>query len=186
MKRKSVFLTILIVLAFSLAANSAYWESPVKQVASISPKLSSQFGRLLFKFDLPQQLDGVIIDYAELVFTATPDTGSGYICLMGAYPVTKDWKSDNLSWSEAWTNTGGDYADSIYSTGVIRTSTDRPTRMDITDIVQMWADGDLANYGLILMPLEDLGRFLKLHTTPGLPEGAKAKVRVYFTPEGKD
>ena len=80
--------------------------------------------------DLPQQLDGVIIDYAELVFTATPDTGSGYICLMGAYPVTKAWKSANLSWSEAWTNTGGDYADSIYSTGVIRTSTDRPTRMD--------------------------------------------------------
>jgi hypothetical protein len=58
--------------------------------------------------------------------------------------------------------------------------------MDITDIVQMWAEGDLANHGLILMPLEDSGRFLKLHTTPGLPPGAKAKVRVFYTPEGKD
>lgn len=186
MKRKSVLVTILMVLAFSLSTYAAYWESPVKQVGSISPKLSSQFGRLLFRFDLPQQLDRVVIDYAELVFTATPDTGSGYICLMGAYPVTRGWTSDNISWSETWTNTGGDYADSIYSTCVIRTSTDRPTRMDITDIVQMWANGDLANYGLILMPLEDSGRFLKLHSTPGMPEGAQAKVRVYFTPEGKD
>lgn len=179
-------MTILMVLAFSLAANSTYWESPVKQVGSISPKLSSQFGRLLFKFDLPQQLDGVTIDYAELVFTATPDTGNGYICLMGAYPVTRGWTSDNISWSGTWSNSGGDYADSIYSTCVIRTSADRPTRMDITDIVQMWAGGDLANHGLILMPLENSGRFLKLHNTPGLPEGAKAKVRVYFTPEPKN
>ena len=58
--------------------------------------------------------------------------------------------------------------------------------MDITDMVQMWAEGDLANHGLILMPLEDSARFLKLHTTLCLPPGVEAKVRIYFTPEGKD
>jgi hypothetical protein len=181
MKNKMIFLCFLVVLAFSVSAKSAYWETSVTQVATISPNPSSDFGRLLFKFDLPDQLNGSTIDYAELLFTATADTGSSYICLMGAYPLTKNWESANLSWSDGWTTAGGDFADSIYSCCLIRNSTELLTQMDITDIVQMWVDGTLTNYGLIVMPLEDSNRFLKLHTNPQLSLDAKAKVRIFFT-----
>lgn len=186
MKKRSICLTIMLLLTFSVTVNSAYWESSVTQIGTISPNPTSDFGRLLFKFDMPDQLKGVIIDYAELRFTATPDTGKSYICLMGAFPVTKSWVSANLSWSDSWTNSGGDYADSIYTSCLIRTSTDKLTRIDITDIVQMWVDGTIANYGLILMPLEDSNRFLKLHNSLNLPPNVKAKVRIFYTREVSD
>lgn len=186
MKKRSIYLTILLLLAFSVVANSAFWESSVTEVGTISPNLTSEFGRLLFKFNLPDELNGCFIDYAELNFTATPDSGTSYICLMGAFPVTKSWESANLSWSDGWTNSGGDYADSIYSSCLIRSSTDRVTRIDITDIVQMWVDGTLTNHGLIVMPLEDSERFLKLHTSPNLPPNVEAKVRVFYTREVSD
>jgi hypothetical protein len=183
MKKRLICSTILFFLAFSVTANSSYWESSDIELASISPKAGSDHGRLLFRFDLPAQLNDCTIDYAELVFAATADTGSGRICLMGAFPVTKSWDSANLSWSDGWTNSGGDYADSRYSTALIRSSTNRLTRMDITDIVQMWVDSTLVNHGLILMPLEDPDRFLKLHTTTDLGPGVKAKVRLFYTHE---
>jgi len=186
MKTKSICLMILFLLVLCAVANSAYWESSVTQVGILSPSQGSDYGRLLFKFDLPEQLNGAVIDYAELRFTATPDTAGGYICLMGAFPVTKSWDSANLSWSSGWSNSGGDYADTIYSSCVIRTSTDRLTRADITDIVQMWVDGTLDNHGVILMPLEDSGRFMKLHTGVNLPPSVKAKVRIFYTREAEE
>jgi len=183
MKNRLICLTILILLAFCVTANSAYWESAVTKVGFISPNPSSDFGRILFQFDLPSQLNGALIDYAELIFTATPDTGNSYICLLGAYPITKSWDSTSLSWSFGWTNSGGDYTDSIYSTCLIRTSSDKVTRIDVTDIVQMWVDRTLANHGFIVMPIEDSNRFLKLHATPSLGHDVKAKVRVFYSRE---
>lgn len=184
--KKIILFSLLLLLAFSVTANSAVWQTSVTQVATISPNPSSDFGRLLFKFDLPEQLNGVTIDYAELIFSATPDTGNSYICLMGAYPLTKSWESANLSWSFGWTTPGGDFADTIYSSCLIGSSTERLSRLDITDIVQMWVDGSLTNYGLLIMPLEDSDRFLKLHTNPQLPPGTKVKVKIFFTAPAKE
>lgn len=186
MKAKMTCLMILFVLVFCGPASSAYWESSVSQVGTLSPTQGSDYGRLLFKFDLPEQLDEAFIDYAELRFTATPDTGESYICLMGVFPVTRTWDPASLSWSSGWSNAGGDYIDTIYSSCVIRTSTNRVTRADITDILQMWVDSTLTNNGVILMPLEDPARFMKLHNTTGFPQGVKAKARVFYTPEPRD
>jgi hypothetical protein len=186
MKAKTICLMTLSLLVLCASAHPAYWESSVTQVGTLSPSQNSDYGRLLFKFDLPEQLSGVSIDYAELRFTATPDTGTSHICLMGAFPVTRSWEPANLSWSSGWNSAGGDYIDTIYSSCVIRTSTDRLTRADITEIVQMWVDGTLTNNGVILMPLEDAGRFMKLHDSNGFPLGVKAKVRVLYTPQSPD
>jgi hypothetical protein len=183
MKSRFIYLIIMFILAFPLVAHSAFWESEVTQVGTIGPRANSDYGRLIFKFDLPEQLNGVIIDYAELIFAAAPDTGSGFVCLMGAFPVTRSWEAAGLSWSGSWTNSGGDYTDSIYSTCLIRNSRDRLTRMDITDIVQMWVDITSTNHGLIVMPLESSNRFLKLHDSNKLPPGVKAKVRVFYSKE---
>jgi hypothetical protein len=181
MKAKTICLMTLFLLVLCASAHPAYWESSVTQVGTLSPGQNSDYGRLLFKFDLPEQVNGAFIDYAELRFTATPDTGSSYICLMGVFPVATSWESANLSWSSGWSNPGGDYIDTIYSSCVIRTSTDRLTRADITEIVQMWVDSTLTNNGVILMPLEDGSRFMKLHDTNGFPQGVKAKVRVFYS-----
>lgn len=186
MKTKLICLMIVFLLVLCATANSAYWESSVTHVGTLSPSQGSDYGRLLFKFDLLEQLNGVAIDYAELRFTATPDTGESYICLMGVFPVTKTWNSADLSWSSGWSNPGGDYVDTIYSSCLIRTSTDRLTRVDITHIVRMWVDSTLANHGVILMPLEDSDRFMKLHSTGSFPQGVKAIVRVFYTREPTD
>jgi len=52
--------------------------------------------------------------------------------------------------------------------------------------VQMWVDGTLDNHGVILMPLEDSGRFMKLHTGVNLPPSVKAKVRIFYTREAEE
>ncbi len=186
MKTRSLIPAILFLLVLCASANSAYWEDSVSTLGTIAPNQGAEFGRLLFKFDLPNELDGAVIDYAELIFTATPDTGTSYICLMGVFPVSTSWESANLSWSSGWTNSGGDYVDSIFSTCLIRRSEDKLTRADITDVAQLWADGTLPNYGLIVMPLEDLGRYLKLHESSSLPQGVKAKVRVFYSRKAED
>jgi hypothetical protein len=186
MKKKSILLGFLLLSAFCSSASAALWETPVAQVATISPNEASSFGRLLFRFDLPDQLAGATVDYAELIFTATPDTGNSYICFMGAYPLTKNWEAEDISWSEAWTNAGGDFADSIFSSGLIGVTTNRLTRLDITDMVQMWVVGTSANYGLIVMPLEDSDRFLKLHSNAQLPPNVMAKVRIFYTAPRKE
>jgi hypothetical protein len=181
MKKKTFYLTIMLWLVLLASAHSAYWESSITQVGIISPGPTSDAGRILVKFELPEQLNGALIDYAELMFTATPDTGSGYICILGAFPVTKNWESGVVSWSGGWDNAGGDYTDSMYACSLIRTSPDLITRIDISGIVQSWVDGDLPNYGLIIMPLENPNRFLKLHSTPGFAPNIKAKVRIFYT-----
>jgi hypothetical protein len=181
MKSKLMILTVLFLLCFYLPANSAYWESPVTEVGSISPAAHSDWGRILLKFDLPGQLTEVTIDYAELLFHVVPDTGSSYIRLMGAFPVAKSWEKGSISWSSGWDKAGGDYLDSIYSSCRIRTSPEELTRVDITSILQMWIDGIIPNYGLILIPLEDPTRLLELKPGSNLPNGAKAMVRVFYT-----
>ncbi len=185
MKSKLTILTILFLLVFCLPANSAYWESPVMEVGNINPHANSDCGRILLKFDLPDQLTEVTIHYAELIFNAVPDSGSSYIRLMGAFPVAKSWEKGSISWSSGWDKAGGDYLDSIYSSCRIRTSQGELTRMGITSIVQMWIDGDISNHGLILMPLEDSTRFLELKPAPSFLEGAKVMVRVFYTKRQK-
>lgn len=59
---------------------------------------------------------------------------------------------------------------------------DGSLRDEVTDIVQLWVDGTIANNGLIVMPLEDSRRPLKLHSTPDSDPGAKAKVRIWYSP----
>ncbi len=186
MRNRLIHLTILILLGFCVSANAAYWESSVTAAGTISPTAGSDYGRILFKFDLPGQFNDVIIDYAELIFTSTPDTGSSYISLLGAFPVARNWESGIVSWSSGWINPGGDYIDSIYTCCRIRISPDEATSMDITDIVQMWADGAISNYGLILIPLEDSNRFLKLQTTASFTSGVKAIVRIFYTREDRE
>ena len=183
MKKKTHYLTLLLWLILLTSAHSAYWESSITQVGIISPDPALDAGRILVKFDLPEQLTGALIDYAELMFTATPDTGLGYICILGAFPVTKSWQSGVVSWSGGWDNAGGDYTDSSYACSLIRTSPDQITRIDISEIVQSWVDGDLPNFGLIIMPLENPNRFLKLHSTQGFAPNVKAKVRIFYTAE---
>jgi hypothetical protein len=181
MKNKTIYLTLLLCLILWASARSDYWESPITQWGVISPHPNSVSGRILVKFSLPEQLNGAFIDYAELTFTATPDTGSSYICLLGAFPVTKSWESGVVSWSGGWDNAGGDYIESTYACSLIRTSPDQPTRIDVSEIVSMWVDGTIPNYGLIIMPLEDSNRFFELHSTAGLPANIMAKVRIFFS-----
>jgi hypothetical protein len=69
---------------------------------------------------------------------------------------------------------------------LILTTVDGSLRDEVTDIVQLWVDGTIVNNGLIVMPLEDSRRPLKLHSTPDLNLGAKAKVRVWYTPEERE
>ncbi|MGB2804431.1 MAG: DNRLRE domain-containing protein, partial [Candidatus Zixiibacteriota bacterium] len=153
----------------------------VSNACIISPGNDSLSSRVLFKFDLPSKLSDKRIDYAEVVFKASIDTLSRHSVMFAGYPVTTEWSGATASWSGIWTNEGGDYNDSLYEIGLIKSGSDGVVRFDITRLVRSWQQNSMSNYGLIIIPVEEERRITKLVHPFGFPQGVFAKVIIYFS-----
>jgi len=180
---KKILSSISIFLLLTSLVNSAEVTIPVSQTAVICSGFDSNYGRLLFKFDLPKELDSAFIDYSEIIFKAEPEPSysNAKLIVIAAYPLSRDWSADNVSWTSPWTNPGGDYIDSIYCSALLFKSEDYQIGLDITPLVRLWIDNSLSNYGLILLPLgSDCS--LKLSRHSSLENNANALVKIYYTP----
>jgi len=180
---KKILLSISIFLLLTSLVNSAEVTIPVSQTAVICSGFDSNYGRLLFKFDLPKELDSAFIDYAEIVFKAEPEPSyaDAKLVVVGAFPVTNDWTADNVTWSLPWSNPGGDYIDSIYDSALLLKSDGYEIGLDITQITRLWAEKSLSNYGLILLAV-DPDCFLKLSHHSSFEKNGNVEVKIYYTP----
>jgi Tfp pilus assembly protein PilX len=77
--------------------------------------------------------------------SALPDRG------LDVYRVTSAWDPVSATWSVPWKTPGGDYAASPVASGVITTNQYYTWRLDA--LAAGWADGTVANYGVLLKPV---------------------------------
>jgi len=178
MKRMGLFIWIvLVVVAFALQVRGANLEVEVTDVVAIS---SGDTTRFLLQFDLPSQLVGSTIDYAELRFSAQPDSGLEQPLDIAGYRLTAGWDMDAVSWTYPWANPGGDYNDSTLTVSTLSGEENQRVSLDLTGILSAWAKGR-PSYGLILKPLIEKGRNFTVVQDAEFPPGVKAKVEVYYT-----
>jgi hypothetical protein len=182
---KARILTLTIIAMVILCSNSAFSDNrvdiEVSNAAIIAPANDSLSPRLLFKFDLPSKLNDKRIDFAEIVFHAKIDTLSRHSVLFAGYPVTTNWNNAGISWSNPWTAEGGDYNDSLYEIGLIKTKGDGKIRFDITRLVKRWVHESVPNYGIIVIPIEEERKITELVHPSSFPEGVFAKVTIFFS-----
>lgn len=180
MRKKILLLVGCSFFLFASFLNGAELNIEVTKTATIDSTNSSAYGRLLFKFELPSHLEKSSIDYAELIFKAEPNISNTRLVVLSAYPLTRDWEENNVSWNSPWTDEGGDYIDTLGLSGLLLKSKDYKIALDITEILRLWVDNSLSNYGLILIPLEP-EYSLKLLHHPDLSDDVDAKVRIFYT-----
>ncbi len=184
MEKKVLLLVICFFFLFAAFLNGAELKIEVIKTATIDSTNKSFYGRLLFKFDLPSQLEEGFIDYAEIIFKSEPNMSNARTVVLGAYPLTRDWEENDVAWDSPWTDEGGDYIDSLGLSGLLLKSKDYRIALDITQIVRLWVKKSLSNYGLVLIPLES-EYSLKLLHHPDLPDDVNAEVRIFFTAKEK-
>ena len=182
MKRTGIFLIAISLFTFlSFGIQAAQLNIPVSHTATID-SISSDAGRILLKFDLPEELDKAFIDYAEVFFKAEPNPSSTHRVVISGFPLTRSWDKQTVSWSSPWTNDGGDYVDTIMVTCLDSKQESKLTSLDITGIVRLWIEEEISNFGLILMDSDREDGKLKLQESSKLPEDIKAQVRIFYTP----
>jgi len=115
-----------------------------------NPENSSDI-RAVIDFDLPNTLDSTCyVMVAELRLAATVAQQIDYPLSIRINPVTTDWSSGNVGWTNPWTNPGGDFNDSLTAFGHIRQSGDSDVRIDITRLIQSFKTGNTPNLGLLI------------------------------------
>ena len=66
------------------------------------------------------------------------------------YRVTTNWSEGAATWNTPWLNPGGDFDNSVSYAHYIPNRRDCSIALDITPLVQAWANGTYPNYGVLL------------------------------------
>jgi hypothetical protein len=132
-------------------------------------------------FDLPNTLDSTYhVIVAELRLAATVAQQIDYPLSLRINPITTDWSSGNVGWTNPWTNPGGDFNDSLTAFGHIRQSGDSDVRIDVTRLIQSYLSGRIPNRGLLIRQTENLMRAFSLRQI-SIPGGnAIAQIVIYY------
>ena len=123
----------------------------------------------VIKFDV-SSLSGETINSA--VLNVELRSTSGVPVVIEAHRVTTDWSEANVSWSAPWATAGGDFSSSTEGSATVTSAIalGDPTEtmtIDITSLVQDWADGTYPNYGLILVDPSGQDRSINAHASEG-------------------
>ena len=151
---------ILIVAAFmALSIKSICLAGVIEispsQVAIITPAVGDTdltLGpRVCLKFNLPEEISGVEIGYAELAIRLDlPAMTDDSLAIFEAFGLSSGW-SDNVGWSD-FSTPGGDIDSAFYSSFTYRCGSDTGVSLEIANLVKAWNDSTQANYGLIIIP----------------------------------
>ena len=151
----------LVIFVANLSAKTI--EVGVSQVAVISPgerELDPLLGpRICLKFDLPEEVSGIEIGFADLVLgVAIPPRTEDSLALFEAFALTSSW-NENVAWGD-FATPGGSLDSSLYATYTHRCGRDSLISLDVTFMAQAWNETPGSNFGLILIPRKtDWGAF---------------------------
>ena len=148
-------LTALAILGVTICAQGARTTVDVADVAVLTPPgESDEMARYLISFEIPEVLDGVAIDFAQLRMRAevTSPVGESLPPLViETYPVTTAWDAESVGWSTDWETAGGDFDEHGCATYVSDASETMSVSLDLTHVVQRWVSDETENCGMIIL-----------------------------------
>ena len=116
--------------------------------------------RVLLSFDLPSELSGTELVFAELLIPLTSMIPDSTALAIYCHPLQIAWSEDEVTWE--------DLGDSLTSEVISEDGTlyatseegDQGAYFDLTSVVRTWMDGEMQNNGLLLFcDAERLPRF---------------------------
>ncbi|UCE80671.1 MAG: DNRLRE domain-containing protein, partial [Methanobacteriota archaeon] len=117
----------------------------------------SRVYRTLLKFDFPTIPASAYVNEATLWLYQNPG-GKGDDISFTIHALNRSFVEDEVSWrmcstSAFWTTPGGDFSTQAYAAGVLNNSDDWKS-FDLSNLVECWIRGTVANNGLIIVPSE--------------------------------
>ncbi|HBZ01008.1 MAG TPA: hypothetical protein DEO84_06780 [candidate division Zixibacteria bacterium] len=123
----------------SVAINSGAWiQNP-----------DSTQGRLLLSFDIPTELQGAEVTFAELLVPLTSSIPDSSVLAVECHPLLVSWSSEEVAWEDV----GDTLSSEVINDGTQYATSSEGSQVayfDITNIIKSWQDSSLANNGLIL------------------------------------
>ena len=163
MFRILTFSILGLAILIGLALAGEYSLSP-SAAAIISPGNDddpSTGQRVLVKFNLPEAMSGKQIGRAFITFTHNFSAMDGSGALeFKVFPLTSSWNAQDIDW-DSWENDGGDFDKTKGYAFAFEPGSNTEFYIDVTEQVQLMAEGELTNHGFILIPGDLHGRGYK-------------------------
>ena len=184
---KRIFSTIILLAITALPLNNALGDiieiEPNRTAVIIPPdSLNNDDNgpRLLRYFELPENVNGKHIDYAEISASGDfPSYGRLNLITMEFYPVTTEWGNDP-NWRYPWAENGGDFDEDERNFYTVHAGTSRKVMFDITPVVNAWNNGNSDNHGVIVVPrkMNRLAYKSFQHNSPIL---SRIKLKIHYS-----
>ncbi|HXF48021.1 MAG TPA: hypothetical protein VNL73_01175 [Verrucomicrobiae bacterium] len=174
---KKLYLAFAIALMFS----GSVWADSIKLTTTTSAS-ADKVGDvtrpgLLFKFELPAELENARIDLAYLRFKVEADTAGQAIGLL-VRPMLESWTSGSKLFALS------DSTASPYHVNYGRLSLKNGSgKIEMTQTVKAWQTGELSNLGLLVYPDEAKEGSFQLQNLPG---GGVAELEIFYTAPAKE
>jgi len=172
-------LTLLCVVA--TVSSAAIIEIDLSAAAAVAGNAGSPPLHLA-RFDLPGHLADADIDLAVVEFCADVDCEAevGGITL-NAYLVTEDWEAGLVDWDGFHRGGNEPFDRSLRAMWGTAAGDSTLVRLDVTEMVALWADGSTTNRGLALIPATgDQAAFRP--ALAGAGRGRSARLTIWYTP----
>ncbi len=180
-------MTALVLLAsvagVGLAARIELESSAAGSVIEAGTETPTRF---LAKFDLPEYLDEAEIELAVVEFSATVecDAEVGGVTL-NAFLVTEDWDEGLVDWT-GFAGSGAEPFDrALHAMWGVAAGDSSLVRLDVTEMVTIWADDAAANRGFVLAPSAGEEGSMLPEFAQGLRSGV-ATLTVWYTSRAMD
>ncbi|MCI0596914.1 MAG: hypothetical protein L0Z48_10305 [candidate division Zixibacteria bacterium] len=172
---------VKLAMAVALIYSSTVWADSLK-ITTTTSATADKVGDvnrpgLLFKFDLPAELEKARIDLAYLRFKVEADTSQQAIGLL-VRPMLAPWVS-GLNYPLFFDSLASPFHANFGRLNV----KDGTGKIEITQAVKAWQTGELANLGLLVYPDEEEQGSLQVKNWPS---GGVAELEIFYTaPEKK-
>lgn len=180
MKGNAGIIGLFMIFAFLGGDFSHCGELSLETSTYLPVKASAESvtSKFLLKFDLTAIPSNAIIDLAFLNITADLDSEIMTPLNLIVYPVIESWESSTTPVVKQSIAVD----DSLSYVGVLGGKTGQDVEFIVTDLIQAWASDEMANNGIVIMPLEKPESSLDVYSAkPGII--AELKVLYSVSPE---
>lgn len=153
-RRSGTLIPWASLLTICLAGRAAGVTITIPLAETTEIKNDSGSNRLLAQFEDLSLLTGKKILYGRLVVGIDADTCHTPLNSVIMAPLKTHWSVEAVSWGTPWVEAGGDTVDVFAHEADIGQGRYGDTEFLVTTMVQAWADGHLADCGILLIPVE--------------------------------
>jgi hypothetical protein len=164
-------LTLLLGLVISFSAQTVLADSLNVEITAGAYLQDSGQGRLLLKFDLPSELSGAQVTFAELHVPLTATIPDSSALAVECHPLLVSWVPAEVIWEDLGDSLTGDVVAEQGTQYATASEGAQDAYFDVTDIVRSWQDTSITNNGLILFYQTDTQPYFTYSRDEGEPFG---------------